>query len=215
MRQTSAQCSKEHVTACLARLQAVVRTSFRSEDAARATFAAYIDELTHYSPQAVTAGCLQWGRQKPNWPSLAELIGFIEVNDRARGLPNPSAPETLLARIKRVAGYDAAWVRERHDLLMAEVFADHCEGALSDDALARRLADIAGGRFVRRDDRPQLTDAQRLASWETNDRLGHELAANHQRYFLGAALAGIFSRFREKRFADHPELAGRYYGSPA
>jgi hypothetical protein len=169
--------------------------------------------LIHYSPQAVTAGCLQWSRQKPNWPSLAELIGFIENNDRARALPSPDAPENLLARVKRVTGRDVEWMRDHHDVVMAEVFPAHCDGALSDDALAARIEDIAARRTVRPPERVELTDAQRLVSWRENDRMGAELKAEPHRFMLGHILAGVFARFRGKRFADRPDLAARYYGS--
>lgn len=198
--------------ACLVRLQALVRTSFRSEDAARATFAAMVDELTHYPPQAVTAGCLQWARQKPGWPSLAELLEFVRGNDRSgSALPDPNKPENLLARIKRVAGRDAGWIREHHDVVMAELFPRHCDGGLSDEQMARDVEAIDAGRTIHRE-RPMPSDAQILVAWEHNDRLGADISANPARYMNGQFLAGVFQRMRAKRFRDRPTLAASYYG---
>ena len=211
---TTAQCSKEHVTACLARLQSTVKTSFRSEDAAKLTFSAYIDELTRFSPQAVTAGCLQWARQKPTWPSLAELLSFISGNDVNRALPNPNAPENLLARIKRVTGRDAFWTRDHHDVLMAEVFPDHCEGVLSDEELSHRVNAIADGRTVYRE-RPQISDDKLLAAWRQNDRMAEEISDNPPAYLCAQALIAAHANFRARRDRERPDLAARYYGETA
>lgn len=218
MRNSTVQCSREHVIACLTRLSAVVKTSFHSADAVKATFAAYVDELQRYQPQAVTAGCLQWGRQKPGWPSLSEIIGYIENNDRSTGLPDPTKPENFLARCKRVGGYDAAWQRERHHLL-EELFRDHCDGVLSDEHLVRGIEDAAKGLYPapmpRGSAARELTNDQRLRTWRENDQLGENIRAHPERYFCAKDLLHAFANMRTKRFADHPQLAVSYYGEAA
>lgn len=212
-RSTKPQCSTEHVTSCLARMRAVVHWTPKTEDAARATIAAMVDELQFYPPAAVTAGCLQWGRQKPNWPSLSELIGFIEANDVIHlAIGDKDAPENFLLRCRRVWGNcNPVWLRERHHLI-EELFRHHCEDKLSDEHLAKCLPSIKRGETPPLEGRRELTDDELLAAWAENDRLGGDMEANPEAYLLGNVLVGVFRRFREKRWRDRPDLAARYYG---
>ena len=137
-RSTKPQTSKEHVIACLTKLRVLVNWSPRTEDAAKLTMAAMADELQFYPSQAVTAGCLEWGRQKATWPALAQLIEYIDYNDsRAQALSSETS-ENYLVRLKRLSGHDALWVRERHDLVM-ELFPAHCAGTLTDAHLEHQL----------------------------------------------------------------------------
>lgn len=137
------QSSREHATANLVRLQSLVRWSPKTEDAAKATLAAMTDELIYYPPAAVTAGCLQWARQKHNWPSLSELLGYIEANDTTHlAIGDKDAPENFLLRCRRVWGQcDPVWLRERHHLIEG-LFIDHCDEVLTDEHLASTLRDI-------------------------------------------------------------------------
>jgi hypothetical protein len=161
----------------------------------------------------VTAGCLQWARQKSTWPSLSELIAYVQGNDRTelKALPNPDAPENLLARIKRVTGRDVDWVRDHHDSIMKEIFPDHCDGQLSDSELRRRVDLVAERRTVIRED-PQRSEQEILSAWAHNDRLASDMRSHPESYALAGALIEVFSRFREKRYRDHPALAASYYG---
>jgi hypothetical protein len=171
------------------------------------------DELIHYPPQAVAAGCREWPRQKRGFPELADILPFIDGHDRTspRALPNPDAPENLLARIKRVTGRDVDWVRDHHDSVMKEIFPDHCDGQLSDSELRRRVDLVAERRTVIRED-PQRSEQEILSAWAHNDRLASDMRSHPESYALAGVLIEVFSRFRAKRYRDHPALAASYYG---
>lgn len=213
-RTSSVQCSKEHVIANLTRLRAVVRSSIRSEDEARLSLAAYTDELQHYPAQAVVAGCGQWARQKATWPALAELIGFIETNDRTAGaLPDPNKQENFLARCKRVGGIDALWLRERHHFLVAAM-TDHYEDRLTDEHLAICLRHAAAEEFAPpMEKKRELTEEQLLKAWMNNDMQAEKIRKNPSAYFCAQALLAAHANFRERRFREQPELAAKYYGA--
>ena len=214
-RTSSVQCSKEHVIANLTRLRAVVRSSIRSEDEARLSLAAYTDELQHYPAQAVVAGCAQWARQKATWPALAELVGYIENNDRLAGaLPDPNKPENFLARCKRVGGIDALWLRDHHNWLEAAM-TDHYEGRLTDAHLAICLQAAAEERFAPPMERKQdiSHDLDRvLRAWMNNDMQAEEIRKSPGAYACGPALLAAHANFSERRVREHPELAAKYYG---
>lgn len=63
--------------------------------------------------------------------------------------------------------------------------------------------------------REDLSDGKILAAWAHNDRLAEEMQANPAAYFCAAALVPAFKRFRERRYAERPDLAARYYGEDA
>lgn len=177
--------------------------------------AAYTDELQHYPPQAVLAGCLQWARQKATWPALSELVGFIEVNDRSPALPSPTDTENFLARCKRLGAPDAMWVRERHHLL-EEAMRLHADGNLSDEQLTAALDAAAEGKpvVIERQHRREPTDDDRvLRAWMNNDRQAEVIRQNPSAYACGPALVAAHANFRERRFRTNPALAAKYYGA--
>lgn len=213
-RSTSPQCSKEHVLANLTRVRAAVNARFNSDDQAKLTLATFADELQHYPPQAVTAGCAQWARQKSKWPSLSELIEFIDHNSApSNAIGGPGSGEDFYGRCARL-GRSGEWMRQ-HWPQLEESCRQHMDGDLSDERLnyVFRCLDEGRNPAPRQRGRP-MSDAQRMAMWADNDELGANLDANPSQHFAAGLIAGIFRRFRPRREADHPDLAARYYQDP-
>lgn len=92
----------------------------------------------------LSAACKQIIRDGDRFPRPKEIRDAARtISDRvdaARTLanPNPSEPESFLARSRRVGGHDAVWHRAHHDLLQVH-FDAHCEGRLTDEYLLHAI----------------------------------------------------------------------------
>jgi hypothetical protein len=92
---------------------------------------------------------------------------------------------------------------------------DHYEDRLTDEHLSVCLRDAEEERYAEpMAKRRQLTDVELLVAWKENDETAEEIRNNQSAYFCTPALLEAHSRFRSRRFRDHPNLAARYYGSP-
>jgi hypothetical protein len=85
--------SKEHVIACLTRLQAVTEIYWRGEEAAKLALAVFIDELVKHDPRVVRFACEQWGRKNRKFPYLAQLLEYIQHNAEEPAVPALTGPE--------------------------------------------------------------------------------------------------------------------------
>jgi hypothetical protein len=115
----------------------------------KAAFATFTDELASFPPEAVNAGCREWARTKPMWPSLAELLACVRSNMPERIRLSGQVPENFLVRIKRVGQVDALWVRRHHYLLEPAIRA-HMSGSLSDERLGEAIEAARAGRELNR-----------------------------------------------------------------
>jgi hypothetical protein len=63
-----------------------------------------------------------------------------------------------------------------------------------------------------KDTTPVLSDAERLVLWQKSDRMAEDLSTSGAFAEYGFNLR---AGFRQRREADHPELAARYYAGEA
>ena len=103
--------SKEHVTACLIRLASVTKPHWQGDAAMELTLAAYVDDLCAIDPKIVQFACERWGRTKPKFPYLSELLALCEQLQtpqvEARPPPTDEGAVCRNEAILLLAGYHA------------------------------------------------------------------------------------------------------------
>lgn len=131
-------------------------------------------------------------------------------------LPSPGEREDFYTRCNRL-GRSGEWMR-KHWPQLEDACRQHMDGELTDERLELACQCADEGRnpppLVTGGSKPK-TDAQILAAWAHNDRLAEEMQANPAAYCCAAVLIPAFKRFRERRYAERPDLAARYYGENA